>query len=227
MLIPFADVLLKYKFIPKGVVHAGAHWAEEHGDYVKAGIRNIAYIEPCKEAFSKMVVGLSGVDARDIGDGVRITSIVEKMNIICYNVACGDTEGTMAMHISHNNQGQSNSLLEPNLHLQQHPEVVFTDAEAVRVVKLDNLSLNKKCFDLLVMDVQGYELQVLKGATETLKHIKMIYSEINRGSTYMGNALVEELDEFLKPFGFTRVETFWPSPNWTWGDAVYVHESML
>jgi hypothetical protein len=55
----------------------------------------------------------------------------------------------------------------------------------------------------------------------------MIYSEINRGSTYMGNALVEELDEFLKPFGFTRVETFWPSPNWTWGDAVYVHESIL
>lgn len=75
------------------------------------------------------------------------------------------------------------------------------------------------------MDVQGYEGEVLKGATETLKGIDVVYTEVNRGSTYKGNALIEEIDEMLSEF--TRVETYWPSPNWTWGDACYVRKTLL
>ena len=126
------------------------------------------------------------------------------------------------MYVSHQNQGQSNSLLEPKLHLQQHPEVVFDDAEAVKVVRLDNLPIEKEKYDMLAMDVQGFEGEVLKGATETLKHIKLIYTEVNRGQTYSGNMEIEEIDSLLGVQGFKRVETFWPSPNWTWGDAIYI-----
>ena len=46
------------------------------------------------------------------------------------------------------------------------------------------------------MDVQGYELEVLKGATETLKHVDYVYCEVNRDEVYEGNAYVEEIDEF-------------------------------
>ena len=72
------------------------------------------------------------------------------------------------------------------------------------------------------MDCQGYEGEILKGATETLKHIDIIYTEINTGETYENNMLVTDMDKFLEPFGFVRVETFLPSPNWTWGDAIFV-----
>ena len=75
---------------------------------------------------------------------------------------------------------------------------------------------------MLAMDVQGFEGEVLKGSTETLKHIKLIYTEVNRGQTYSGNMEIEEIDSLLGVQGFKRVETFWPSPNWTWGDAVYI-----
>jgi hypothetical protein len=57
------------------------------------------------------------------------------------------------------------------------------------------------------MDVQGYEGEVIKGATETLKHIDYIYSEVNRGQTYAGNMEIDEFDELLKDF--KRVETKW------------------
>lgn len=206
MLLPLKGILTKHNLNPKGVIHVGAHWAEEHDDYLKCGIESFVYIEPCKEAFNVM--------------NNIVFGMYDRANLILVNVACGAEEGEMPMYVSHNNQGQSNSLLKPELHLQQHPEVVFDDAEAVKVIPLDKLPIEKGKYDMLVMDCQGYEGDVLKGATETLKHIDIIYTEVNRGQTYAGNMEIEEMDVFLSDF--KRVETFWPSPNWTWGDAVYV-----
>jgi hypothetical protein len=74
--------------------------------------------------------------------------------------------------------------------------------------------------DLLAMDTQGYELEVLKGATETLKSVKVVYTEVSNVPLYEGSALVDDIDEFLQPYGFKRVRTDWVGG--TWGDAVYV-----
>lgn len=209
MLIPLQQILDKYKFQPTGVIHVGAHWAEEHNDYIKAGIIYKTYIEPCKEAFDIMV--------RNVSD---------YLNTVCYNYACGSENTEMEINVSHNNQGQSNSLLKPLLHLQQHPSVVFTEKELVKVSTLDNLPMDRSLYDFLVMDCQGYEGEVLKGATKTLEGIKMIYTECNRGQTYENNMEIEEMDEYLKQFNFSRVETYWPSPNWTWGDCIFIKNSL-
>ena len=64
-------------------------------------------------------------------------------------------------------------------------------------------------------------------AEETLKHIKVIYTEVNRGQTYKGNMEIDEMDTYLGERGFIRVETHWPSPNWTWGDAVFIRKELL
>jgi hypothetical protein len=114
--------------------------------------------------------------------------------------------------------------LEPDLHLQQHKEVVFNDAELVEVVTLDSLKVTG---DMLVMDCQGFEGEVLKGGIDTLKQVNIIYTEVNNGSTYKGNMLIQDVDDFLAQYRFKRVETYWPSPNWTWGDAVYIKEGLL
>ncbi|MCL4419181.1 FkbM family methyltransferase [Patescibacteria group bacterium] len=209
MLINLGEILKKYKIEPKGIIHVGAHWAEEHDDYLSYGIGKFVYIEPCQNAYAVMKSRL-GNCADDV---------------LLLNVACGSKEGAMNMYASENNQGQSNSLLEPNLHLQQHPEVVFNSKEEVRVTLLDKLPIDKWAYNILAMDVQGYEGEVLKGATQTLQHIDIIYTEVNRGDTYKGNMLIEEMDEYL--LDYQRVETYWPSPNWTWGDACYIKRSLL
>ncbi len=142
-----------------------------------------------------------------------------------FNIACGaDNLGMQTMNISKVGEGQSNSLLKPKLHLQQHPEVIFTETEEVEVKKLDDIILNKPDYVFLMMDVQGYELEVLKGATFLLEYINIIYSEVNNDQTYEGNALIEDMDAFLAVQGFVRVETYWPSTTWSWGDAVWIRK---
>jgi len=216
MLIPLQEILSKYNLKPKGVIQVGSHWAEEHEDFLKCGIERFVYIEPCKDAYSKLFIKFN------------YPSELNPREIILWNVACGSEEGEMPMYVSHQNQGQSNSLLKPEGHLTQHPEIIFDDAEMVKVIPLDNLPIEKGKYDMLVMDVQGFEGEVLKGAIKTLKHIDIIYTEVNRGQTYSGNMEIDEMDRLLGDIGwgvgFKRVETYWPSPSWTWGDAIYIKE---
>ena len=74
------------------------------------------------------------------------------------------------------------------------------------------------------MDVQGYELEVLKGATESLKHIDYLMCEVNRAEVYEECCMIDELDSFLSNYNFKRVETTWDGI--TWGDAFYVKEQV-
>lgn len=221
MMIPLKDILLKYDIQPKGVIVVGAHWAEEHDEFLKCGIERFVYIEPCNPAFMKINKKFYDYGRRDYYWDSINQEIKYGEDVRIYNVACGAEEKEMPMYVSHNNQGQSNSLLKPNLHLHQHPEIVFDDAEIVKVITLDNLPINKKDYDFLYMDVQGAEGLVLKGSEETLKNISIIYTECNRDETYDGNMKIEEMDEYLGERGFKRVETYWPSPNWSWGDSIY------
>lgn len=222
MMIQLKDVLEKYKIKAHGVIQVGSHWAEEHEEFVKCGIKEFVYIEPCKEAFSFLVKKLLHNTNEIVYSNYAYDSQEEKIRIM--NYACGNEEKEMPMYVSHQNQGQSNSLLKPLLHTQQHPDIIFDDAEIVKMVTLDSLNATG---DLLVMDCQGYEGEVLKGAEETLKSVNIIYTEVNRGQTYDGNMEIEEMDAFLSERGFIRVETYWPSPNWTWGDAVYIHKRYI
>ena len=118
--------------------------------------------------------------------------------------------------------GQSSSLLKPSLHTKQYPHIVFNGNETVQVTTLDNFMKDKNLndFNLINIDVQGYELEVFKGSMETLNNIDYIIAEVNRDELYENCARVDELDSFLRDFGFERKETSWAGQ--TWGDAFYI-----
>lgn len=203
MMLDLLSLKAKYNIAVSGVVQVGCHWSEEHEALLSLGAKEFVYIEPCKDAFEVISKRFSN-----------------DKSVALFNVACGDSEGSAVMYVSHDNQGQSNSLLQPDKHLEQHPNVVFNDAEIVTVKRLDNIEFDRSKYNFLMMDCQGFEGHVLLGAPETLKHIDYIYTEVNRDSTYKDNFLVEQLDELLSDF--VRVETFYPSPNFSWGDAFYI-----
>jgi FkbM family methyltransferase len=210
MLLNFSELLKKYNAKPSGVIVAGSHWGEEHDDYVKAGIRRMAYIEPCAAAFDVLRKNFFGLP-----------------EVQLFNLAVGDKAAVdVEMYTGDNtvNKGQSNSLLRPSLHLSLHPEVEFNDTELVDVELLDNLGLAGKGFDLLVMDCQGYEDRVLRGAIKTLKHINWVYTEVNMAPVYENNAMIEDVDELLADF--KRVETG-PWVGGAWSDSFYVRKSLL
>ena len=65
-------------------------------------------------------------------------------------------------------------------------------------------------------------MEVFEGGRETLNRIDYIYSEVNRDEMYENNVLINQLDEFLSSYNFTRVETYWPDDKLGWGDAFYI-----
>jgi hypothetical protein len=82
-----------------------------------------------------------------------------------------------------------------------------------------NENKNKK-FNFINIDVQGYELEVFKGAKNYLNEINYIIAEVNKDYVYENCALVNEIDDFLSQFNFKRTETSWDGV--TWGDAFYI-----
>ena len=201
MLLSFTQLRKKYSMHIKGVIHVGAHYGEEIYEYVNNGIQEIILFEPLSDCFDVIQKKLFDINA----------------NIEGHQVALGSTVGTATMYLS-DNERQSSSILKPKVHLTHHPHVKFDGTEEVEVDFLDNF--DTKDFNFLNMDVQGYELEVLKGAVETLKHVDYVYCEVNRDELYEGNAYIQEIDEFLSNYGMIRVETSWEGD--LWGDALYI-----
>jgi FkbM family methyltransferase len=201
MLISFSAIKQKYQMNITGIIHVGGHFGEEIHEYVNNKISNIVIFEPLEKNFEILKQNVSGFNA----------------NIIGHQVALGSKELNLDMYVSSNN-GLSSSLLKPKKHLTQYRDITFEEKEKVEVKTLDSYSFTD--YNFLNMDVQGYELEVLKGAKETLNHIDYVYCEVNRDEVYEDNAYIEEIDEFLSSYNMERVEVDWQGD--TWGDALYI-----
>lgn len=206
MILSFTRMVNKYNMDIKGIIHIGAHHGQEIEEYIDNGVQDILMFEPVSHNFNILQEKLKDANA----------------NIQAYQVALGNEEKEgVTMYLSDNNL-ISSSVLKPKVHLQLHPGVGFPGTEEVEMQRLDSFSEDTKNFNFINMDVQGYELEVLKGGAETLKHVDYVYCEINRDELYEGNAFVEDLDEFLKDYDMERVETDWSGT--LWGDALYVRK---
>jgi FkbM family methyltransferase len=201
MLLGFRDLKNKYNLNVTGIIHVGAHHGEEILDYISNDVTNMVLFEPLDLNFEILKSNMSRVNA----------------NIIGHQLALGNDNKKVIMHLS-DNELQSSSILRPKKHLIQHPNVHFTGVEEVEMKKLDDFGYTE--YNFINMDVQGYELEVLKGAENTLKYIDYVYCEVNRDEVYENNAYIEQIDDFLGKYNMKRVETDW-SGN-IWGDAFYV-----
>jgi FkbM family methyltransferase len=207
MLLDFSKLVRKYSIKADGVIHVGSHHATEHPQYVSAGIKRFVYIEPCAATFN-----------------VLRNKFSAHHHIQLFNCACGDVDCEQVMYTGSQNEGQSNSLLKMDKHMDIHPGITLPTTELVNVRRLDSLGLAHKGYQLLVMDCQGYEGHVIRGAGQTLKQINYVYSEVNKTTVYENCTLADELDNLL--IDFERVETGdWVGDSWT--DALYVRRSLI
>lgn len=208
MILNFEKIQKQYGMNIDGVIHIGAHYGSEYPIYQKLNINNMIFFEPLRENFNHLV-----------------TNVPQTEKILLINKALGRENKKMKMFVETANNGQSSSLLKPKIHLQQYSNIVFDKEEEVDMITLDEFMIEKgfqdeNPFNLINIDVQGYELEVFKGAINTLKNIDYIVTEVNRVELYEDNVIVYELDKFLKQYDFERVETVWEGI--TWGDALYI-----
>lgn len=214
MLLDLKQLLHQCSIDLRGVIHVGAHHGQELALYGGLGAKELALFEPLSDNFEKL---MHTVRALQQGPS--------PLRIQAYQLALGSTHEAKEMTIA-SNQGQSSSLLKPKQHLLQHPQIVFEKSEQVYVTRMDRIITQPDRYNFISIDVQGFELEVLKGGGESvLRHIEAICCEVNRDEVYEGNAMVEDIDAFLSRFGFVRVATNWAGG--IWGDAFYCRSSLL
>lgn len=204
MLISFSKLCEKYSFIPSGIIHIGAHELEERQEYFSKGVNKIIWIEGNSNLVDKCISLINP-------DNEKILSAVIF------------SEDGKEFDFKITNNSQSSSILDFEKHKIHHPQVNFVSSMKVKTSRVDSLlklnSIRKDEYDFVNLDIQGVELQALKGFGEYLEFIKYIYTEINTGEVYKGNDSLEEIDEYLFNLGFERVETF--ITQYEWGDAFY------
>ena len=89
----------------------------------------------------------------------------------------------------------------------------FTQAKRVnekgniRMINLDYM--NYQDVDMIKIDVEGYEMQVLKGATKTLENIKYLMIELNNNTKKYGSNNME-VEKYIASLGFKVLMDHWP-----------------
>ena len=146
-------------------------------------------------------------------------------DVVLINKGAGSEKKKLNMYRASNDL-VSSSVLKPKRHLSQHPDVLFDDGQTViEIDRIDNMLQDITPYNFMNVDVQGYELEVFKGAGDYLDKIDFIMTEVNRDEVYENCAQVEEIDEYLSKYNFTRTETSWDGD--CWGDALYVKEKAI
>ena len=206
MLISTEQLIQKFGMTINGVLHLGAHQAEEASDYQKAGVKKVIWIEGNPELMP-----------------VLETELKKYPNQIAYNVLVSDND-EQTVNFKVTNNFQSSSILEFGTHKDSHPGINVHHTLSLKTQRLDNYFEKNKISitecDFLNIDLQGAELLALKGLGDKLDGIKYIYTEINVGNVYIGCATLYQLDKFLHQKGFQRVAL--KLTKWQWGDAFYI-----
>jgi FkbM family methyltransferase len=208
MLIPFE--LLPTSRI-RGIIHIGAHEAEELDSYTQKGIQKVLWIEANPDKYAILQDRIS---------------VHPHMLLGCF--AAGEHSGEdISLNIANN--GQSSSILEMQDHLEEHPSVVNIGIKRVPLMRVDDFlddnSLDRQSYNFINLDIQGYELAALRGAQNQLSFVDYIYTEVNERHLYKDCPLIDEVDSFLASFGFRRICIKMTSHGW--GDAFYAKPRII
>lgn len=194
---------------PLRVLHVGAHEAEELPQYLAHGwgAKETVWVEAIPEQAEIVRQKVAALPEHRVEETVAWS---ESGREVSFNVT---------------NNVQSSSVLNLGEHLQVHPDVVV-----VRTISLKTTSLSEIDFwsgernVFLNLDIQGAELEALRGIGDCLEECVAIYTEVNTRPLYEGVPLLKDLDSFLDSYGFSRAD--WSiNKNYGWGDALYLRRS--
>jgi FkbM family methyltransferase len=200
VLIPAKDLRKFFQVTPGGVLHVGGHLAEEFDSYVENGFGCTIWVEA----------------QPDLVEQIR-KKVADAGDLVLQGAAWSETGKILQFNVANN--GQSSSLFKMDAHSTYYPEIVELREESVTSVRLDDLLPIGHKFSFINLDIQGAELEALKGLGDRLLDVKWVYSEVNREELYKGIPMIEELDDFLANSGFSRLATVWTKEGW--GDALY------
>ena len=206
MLLPISELLQDFNIRPKLILHVGAHLAEESNGYTKYFKVPVIWIE----AQSKLCKQLN--QSLDIASNTVIEAcVLDKEDYV------------VTLNVTSNSQ--STSILNFGMHSHTYPDVVVTELVTARTKRLDSILNGKEVPDFINLDIQGVELKAIMSLGVLIEQVKVIYTEVNKRDVYVGCDLIQDMDAYLKSYGFRRIATRWKRRS-GWGDALYITQKI-
>lgn len=196
---------------PIGILHVGAHLAEEantYEDLLSISLGTTYWIESQPEKCQSIRNKLEG-----------------SRNIVIEATIWDESGIEMTFHETSNSE--SSSLLDLAKHAEIYPDIKVVNQRTVTTSRIDEIhELDVAIFDFINLDLQGVELRALKSLGKKIEQVKWIYSEVNKIELYRDCNLVGDLDNYLMHLGFKRISTRWIW-NGGWGDAIYFKSNLI
>jgi FkbM family methyltransferase len=170
------------------ILDVGANTGQFAGSVRKAGYKGeIISFEPLSSAF-KLLKNQSDND--------------EKWN--AENIGLGDFDGESIINVSQNLVSSSILNIKKE-HTDAEPESKFVAQEKITIRKLDSVftafeQKNENIF--LKIDTQGFEKDVILGATNSLSKITGLQVEMSLVECYDGEMMYNDLKNLIESFGF-------------------------
>lgn len=174
----------------KGVIHIGANDGEEVPSYMEMGIKNIICFEPIPEKCAHIVKSYPMV--------------------FVINCAAGSKDRHRILYLTEDESLKGSSLLrnvdkEGKFNLQKQKEFGISCHEIRMDAFIDNRpDIHFKNFNCVVIDVQGFELDVLKGFGDKIKEFDYWSIECSRVPVYDGEARAKEVIDYMDSMGFIQ-----------------------
>ncbi len=151
-------------------------------------------------------------------------------NMFGYNLAVNNYNGIATFYLCWGTDGKdpifegASSLLTPSAAMSKHymgPKI------EVPCVILDHWCRDNKVknIDFMWLDLEGFEIQLLKSSPEILKTVKVIYTETNFFQFRQGTTTYSVLKKFLNKQGFNMI-AHWYSEGLQ-GDAIFVRKELI
>ena len=191
------------------LLHIGAHTGQEAGYYKALGVQRVIFVEAIPAIFEKLQENLQ-----------------KYPNYIGLCALCSSESGAEVQFNVSSNDGGSSSMLGLGNHAELYPDITYVETLTLKTVTADELIATHAPglqFDLVVLDTQGAEMQVLRGATQILNSAKALWIEVSEEPLYENGCTFEDVSAYVRQYDFRLRHV--QINRQGWGDALYVKRS--
>lgn len=143
--------------------------------------------------------------------------------LTCIQKAVSDFNGKTKFHVTPTSGKGASSLLKP---IGGPAGTSYTEIEVeCTTVEQFCKENNIKTVDMFWMDVQGNELNVIKGIGSMINDVKVIYAETGKRAYYENHTMETEITEYLSSRQFVKQDKFDSGNDWE-EDNLYIREKL-